>query len=220
MKPKRLPALFAALALAAALSGCTPAKPVTTGSFDGTAYANDYFGLTFRIPDGWSIATKDQMEEVFQVGAEMLGSDDKDAESKMELAKQKTLYLTYAMKYPYGYTDGYNDNVNVMCENLNLAASLLIKTGADYIRAMEDQINGSDMASSGIAYTFGEITSCEINGTKFDTVDGTMDLSGFIIHQRMYCTLKNHYAILFAVSWMDDGSLEELQSIMDTVEFK
>lgn len=218
MKTKKLSIVLAAIVLIAALAGCTPAKSITTGAFNGNAYANDFFGMTFKVPDGWTVASKEQMVDIFKAGQEMIGSNDKDAEKKMELAKQKTLYFAYASKHPIDYAEGPNSNFNLVCENLGIAG-LVVKTSKDYAEAAIEQIKKSTEGTD-MSYTFGDITTQKIGGLDFAITDATLTYSGVEIKQRLVCTIKNNYALTFTLTWFDDAELPELQTIIDSIEIK
>lgn len=224
MKKGRLLAVLVALLLLASLAGCAPAKSVSTGAFDKNTYSNDFFNMTFQVPDGWSIASKEEMAQIFKVSEEMLGSDNKDAEKAMKLAEQKTLYLAYASKHPKDYADGINANINLTCENLGIAG-LVVKDSKDYAKAAQVQLAKAFEGSSDYSYSFGDIKSKTINGVEFSALDATLSMpagdgSTFQLPQRLYCTIKNNYALLFTLTWDEDADGAELESIVDTIQFK
>ncbi len=221
MKRTNATLILLSIMLVLALTGCDviksvttdTAKNITTGSFEGNTYTNEYFGLSFTVPDGWTIATKDEMKQIFQAGADAIGSDDEETEKKLKLAEAKTLYLAYALKHPLDYADGFNPNINAVCENLSVAG-LVIKTSGDYMDAAI-----KNLASAMEGYTFSDAQTKTIAGAEFSVVDAVLDYSGVEIKQQLVCTLKNNYAILFTLTYLEDAEMDELQKIVDSISF-
>ncbi len=213
MKQKRILIAFIITLLIMTLAGCGPAKSITTGAFDGATYSNDFFNMSFTVPADWTISSKEEMKQIFQAGVDEIGSDDKETEKKLKLAEAKTLYLAYASKHPLDYAEGFNPNLNVVCENLSLT-SLVIKTSSDYAEAAL-----KNMQSTMDGYTFSDIQTKTISGAEFAIVDAVLDYSGVEIRQQLVSTLKNNYAILFTLTYLEDTELDELQAIMDSISF-
>jgi hypothetical protein len=212
MKSRKLAAFLALLMLAAAMAGCAPSKPFSVGAFDGNAYANEYFGMTFSLPDGWSIPTDEQIKEIAGITDEMLGKAGAD------LSKEETVYLAYAMKYPYGYADGFNPNMNIVTTNLGLYG-FAVKSNSDFLgqalEQMKKQLEGTDMS-----FEFSEIAEQKIGGVDFAVVDSTSTYFGMEFSQRMLCTIRRNYAVMITFSWMGDDGIDDIQTIMDSLSFE
>jgi hypothetical protein len=219
MKNKKLLILLAASIMLLPMMGCSLTKGISTGEFVGTTYSNDFFNLSFKIPDNWTIGTKEQMAGIFKAGEDMIGSADKDVEKTMKLAEQKTLYLAYCARHPLDSADGFNSNINVTCTNLGLAG-LAVKSSKDYAEAVVTELKDTFANSVGYTYTFGEIASTQINDAEFSLFDATRASQTMDIKQRMYCTIQNNYAVMFSISWQGDNELEDLMSIVDSICFK
>ena len=61
---KKLIAVSLLLALATTFFGCTTAAP-TRGTVTDGVYKNDFFGLSYTIPDGWRALTDAEYQEKF-----------------------------------------------------------------------------------------------------------------------------------------------------------
>lgn len=215
MKRAKLLVVLAALVLVAALAGCTPAKPVSTGAFAGSTYSNDYFNLTFKAPDGWTIATKEEIAQVFNAAIDEVGTTDKDTADKLKLSQQKVLYLALVLKNPLTDTEENNPNFNVIAENLGLNA-LSVSNSADYAKANLDAMK---TASPNAVY--GDVANVKLNGADFASVDSTTALSdGSNMMQRAYFAVKNGYGLVFTFTWFDDTDFSALQSLIDTISIK
>jgi hypothetical protein len=51
-------------------------------------------------------------------------------------------------------------------------------------------------------------------------VDSTSSYSGIEFNQRMLCTIRNKYAIMITLSWMGDGGIGDMESIIDSMSFE
>lgn len=210
--------LAAAMALVCALSGCAGKPPMTTGAYDGNTYTNDFFGLTYSVPDGWVIASREDLIAIFEASTEAVGSDDKEAEKSMKLGEQEIVYLGYVAPHEYDYMEGSNPNLNLLCENLQ-AAGLVIRDSAAYVEAALDDLR-SQYDSMGVAYSIADPTTETIGGAEFSVIDATLTGDGYEVYQRMLCTVKNNYALVFTLTWYDDAELPDLETIVDSIQIK
>lgn len=214
MKMKRIAVILTALAIIAALAGCAPAKPVSSGAFDGVAYANDYFGLSFAVPDSWVIYSKQEMVNVLAVGTEQIGSEDKEAEKTMDLGEQELLYLAYATNHAADYMDGNIIDFCVIAEKFNAAVKVLVKNGKDYA-----ELAIKNNKESNQDYNASEVTTETINGVEYGVFEVLSEMDGYEMRQRFYCTVKNGYALLFTMNYFEDAEMNELQPILDSISF-
>lgn len=215
MQKTKLFAALAVLMLLAALAGCTPAKQVTTGAFNGNTYTNDYFNLTFKAPDGWTIATKEEIAQIFNAAIDEVGSTDKETADKLKLSQQKVLYMAVVLKNPVTDTEHNNPNFNLIAEKLGLDAAAM-KTNADYASANLDMMKSANPNAQ-----YGDVNTVKLNGTEFGTIDSTTPLSdGSNMMQRGYFAVKNGYGLVFTFTWFDDTDFNEVQALIDSINLK
>lgn len=217
---KRLALLTLAVLLAVSLlSGCK-AKTITTGSFDTLNYHNDFFGLTLKMPDGWSIATRDQIKDAYGVTDAAVGSDNRSTEKSLNIASQPKLYLGLATKHAYGYTESFNANITMSCENLALEGITVTKP-EDYLK-LTQQMSLSSLQTSGIdtQMHFGDTTTQTIGGAPFAVNDCTVTMSGLSFNQRQLVTLQKGYALIFTLTWNDNSELAEMQNTVNSIAIK
>jgi hypothetical protein len=190
----------------------TPAstpKAITTGMYDGQVYTNDFFGLSFRIPEGYTPLSKQQIMRVFKVAAEMVGNGD---EMEQGLDEQKMFFLTMVVKDP-DFATVDNPNFNVICENFELS-------GLQYDSLLEYAMAAHEYSLESNPYIVenGDITLTTINGVEFAVSDQTVCNQGITMYQRNCSTLKNGYAIVFTLTWFTDEELAELEKFTDTIK--
>lgn len=214
-------ALIVLLALCLLLAaGCTQMietatkKVVSMGEMNDGTYTNDYFGLTFSVPEDWTILSQEEMLEITKEGNKLIAGDDESKEEMLDLAKVKVLNLASAYKHELGYLDGYNPNIACIGENLSLAG-LVIKTGEDYLNATKEVLEGTDLSIE-----FKDIVTETLGSKEFDVLQSEIDLGVIVVTQKMYATIIDGYALFFTISYADDEQKAELEDILDTITFE
>lgn len=211
-------ALFILLALCLLLTmGCSKAmenaskKAVSMGEMKDHTYTNDYFGITFSIPDDWKILSEEEIEKLKEASGEIVPNEE--AKEQMDLAEVKTLDLVYAFKYELNYTDGINPNMSCVGENLGLAG-FVVKTPEDYLEQAQKL-----MMETGLPFELGEMTQETIGSKEFGVLESTIDM-GIVIHQKFYVTIIDGYALIFTLTYSSDEERDELLGIIDTITFE
>ena len=190
------------------------AKTITMGNQEGNKYTNDYFGLELDVPEGWTIASDEEKKALMQAGQDAIAESNEDLAEQLDLAKEKTLNLMFAFKYPFTH-QGVNPNVLCMAENLGLLGSVAVKSGKDYLAMTK-----TGMEQTGMPYTFGEVTTEKLGGKDFDTMEATMDAGEIKITQKYYAAIFDGYALIFINTFFNDEEAAEINAFMDTVKFK
>lgn len=181
-----------------------PSSKLTTGDFNGSDYVNGYFGLTFSVPESWTIATKEEMQEIFGVAEKEVGLTGED------LKDEKLLYLALAAKYDLG--NETNPNVNVIAENL-AGAENQVKTPADYMKIAIGNF------SKDAQEAYGEIGTETVNDVDYAYVSASFNYDGVETAQTQICTLKKGYVLIFTFTYYNEAELNELTEIADTISF-
>lgn len=124
---------FAVLVLAAAiLAGCSAKGGYVPGVLEGDTYTNSYLGYSFTLPEGWSFATQEELDEMMVGADELIKEDMKEA---YEYSKLATIYDMVAM-------DGYGRNIMVMLDNLKMYLGGMNTDEAQYIDTLNSQLSG------------------------------------------------------------------------------
>lgn len=180
------------------------------GRMDGRTYTNDYFELSFNIPEDWPIATE---QEKYRILSSSISEGDENSKSRMDYMMTKVLYLIYTSKYPLDFSVS-NPNFQCYAERLDGASSLSIKSGRDYLDLTIDQMN-----KSGSPYAFSEITSETLGGKSFGVVNIEKDTDGTVYKLKFYSAIINGYAVNFIITYTDGDGFSELDNIMKSVRF-
>lgn len=186
-------------------------KVISVGEMNDYTYTNDYFGITFSIPQDWTILSEDEITKLKEASGEIV--PNKEAKEQMDLAEQKTLDLVYTHKYELDYTEGFNPNLSCVSENLELVG-FEVKTPEAYLEQAKKQ-----MMETGLPFELDEITQETVGSKQFGVLESTIDL-GIVIHQKVYVTIIDGYALVFTLSYSNVEGMDELLGIMDTITFE
>jgi hypothetical protein len=185
---------------------------------DERSYSNDFFGGTITIPSGWELLKGDESNMDFLLKSIGLASGgNRAAENALRQQFSKIHVPMRVLADPATETTK-NPNVLVMIENLQDDPS--IKTGADFLKKMENVIG----ASPQLPRFDGPPTETTLQGMNFWTRSSTLDVNGggsgmlsgaggYTIRQRGYSTVKDHYALTILCTWFssrDDPTAEIL----------
>ena len=181
---------------------------LTTGEFRENTYYNDYFGLSFTVPDDWKIATRDQIDQIFGAAMDAMAGEE-GLESAADLAEQQVLYLAVASKYELGTAP--NPNVNLGAENLS-GAEDVVQSPGDYLQIVMGQLEGA-----AVDYTFDGISTATHSGAEFATMNMTMEYEGTTTYQTQLCTIVKGYALVFTFTYYQEDEMNEMGGIADTI---
>ncbi len=197
------------------LSGCaTNNKPLTTGDFDGQTYSNDYFGLTFTVPEEWSVAGKEELANAFNVNLDLLGDISADKEKVELLKKEKVLPLAYVSRYAHGTSLEKNYNFSLIAQNIK-ASNIQVEKNMEYIDISAKQVVDKNLP---VEITMKE--DVKINGVDYAMMEGTTKYGDAILKQRLYCTIKDGYVLSFTITFITDEQLAELNTIINSINIK
>lgn len=197
-------------------AGCSRHEEVTLGTVEGNTYHNEYFGLQVDMHEDWVSLTHNEVAEIGQIGLDMMSEYNEELVGKIDVSSYRNLPLFGFYKYPLTYT-GPDNNPNILCvaENLKLGnMKKTIKTGADYI-----QYNVDLLTDVGVPYQFGEYRIEKVGNTTLDSLASSLLYEGVTVKQKHYSKIIGDYALFLIITYTTDDELDELQAILDTVQF-
>lgn len=195
--------------------GCTKksgSDKVTLGETNNGVYTNDFFNLKINVPQDWYSPTKEEMDQIANVGNEAVAGDDEELKNQLDLAKEKTLNLLFVFKHPLDFLGGVNYNFMCIAENLGIAG-ISVKTGDAYLDAAKEL-----MKNAGLPYEFSEYGTADIGGKSFTTMDAVVNLGDLTLTQRYHTAIIKGYAMNFVLSFTTEEEYNELKTILDSVK--
>lgn len=205
------------LILTIMFSGCKKkesAKP-NAGTIQNGIYNNEYFGLTLKLPQDWSIQDAESSKKLTKFGYKMIAGDDKNLERSLNAAAEtQQLMFFSASKYPIGTPVADNPSIIGTAELVTSKPG--IKRGSDYLFHVKNLLE-----TSGIKITIKEAKATEkFGGVEFDMLEVVLPIGNISIQQKYYSTIMKDYAISFILTYTSKEGHEYLKEILKTVKFE
>ena len=162
------------------------------GSVENGVYSNEYAGIKFKTPDGWTELSEEQLLSMMNLGLELTGNEDMIND---ELMKQTAIY-DYSAKSANG------DNVAVMFENLKVSSGSLADSITEevYLKSIQSQLK----SVSGVTYNdLTEPKEIELCGNKYYKIShkATYDsMGGYTVSQNYYVRRLDDFMVLILLT--------------------
>lgn len=180
---KRILALM--LVVAAVLMTACGGKSYTPGTFTDTGYESEFLGFRFTTPDGFALATQEELSQMMGITFDALGDDVSDAQKKY--AELTTLYELMAMD-SLGVT-----NVNIVLEKTNVSMN-------KYLAAFKAQVESLDAMKVSLQ---GDAQEVEFAGATYTKLSADVSASGITLYQEYYLRKVGDRMMTITVTWAD-----------------
>jgi len=122
---------------------------------NAATYINEYAGLRFALPEGWSFASEEELSALVLAGSESVYADE--ANSMQDILELTTVYDMMAV--------GDNESITVVYENLKYHIGGISLTETAYAEALAEQLS----ATQGLSYSVEAPAAAQLAG-----LDGTV----------------------------------------------
>ena len=180
---KRILALM--LVVAAVLMTACGGKSYTPGTFTDAGYESEFLGFRFTTPDGFALATQEELSQMMGITFDALGDDVSDAQKKY--AELTTLYELMAMD-SLGVT-----NVNIVLEKTNVSMN-------KYLAAFKAQVESLDAMKVSLQ---GDAQEVEFAGATYTKLSADVSASGITLYQEYYLRKVGDRMMTITVTWAD-----------------
>lgn len=195
-----------------AIAGCIPKAKSTLSMamWEDDAFISEWAGFKLPLPEGWYVATDEEIKEVMDLGAEVIaGATGEDAE-KYKAAN--AVYPLYISKYPLDSQELY-PNAMVVFEKLSALQNLLIKDADSYIELTMQQLEDLNLG-----YNIVKGSKVAIGGEEYASMTATLELfEGLSLVQRYFSREHDGYIISFILTGISTNP-EELDNIIASIE--
>ncbi|MFM9279710.1 hypothetical protein [Paenibacillus jiagnxiensis] len=188
-------------------------RSIDLGKAEKGTYINDYFGVSFSYPEEWHVLDAEALNEVVEVGSDMIQTDSALEKMSLKWAQKRVLNLFEASQFPLSESTP-NTSVMVVAEKILKLQN--INSGAEYLEASKKILMKSELP-----YEFEPIIPVTVGGKTFDVMKASIDFGGNeIITQYYYSILLDNYTFNIITTSYDDESQAVVQKIIDSVTFK
>ncbi len=185
----------------------TPAieKTFSLGTVEGSIYTNEFAGIRFTAPAGWTYADEAEIKEMNQATAEMAGEDYE------ELMKEaQVIYDMFVAE------DATMNNVNINFEKVDAAQLAALDIASNY-ETLFSTIESSfeNMGFTGVGY---EIKKVTVAGRTLDAMYITADFESIKMHQCSFSIKCNGYLASVSVTSDSEAGLNNILSYFSWVD--
>lgn len=191
------------------------APDVDRGRLEAGTYTNDFFGVSFDVPQGWVAQDAAGKKRILDKGKELVGEGaDGMKAAGIEMSLQRTYFLLSVSKYDLDKPPpGFNALIMCMAERV---PSAVIRTGEDYIASM---IRVTEGTAAKIELS-GPLRTEKVGGVNFTVADAKLSTPSAIAAQKYYVMIKNGYALMFGYTYVDETDLKAFNDLIKSVRFK
>lgn len=163
------------------------------GEWNDNVYTNEFLGLKFKLPEGWTYASDEEIADMMNLGTEFLNDDQKVA---AEVSKLTSAYYMVANDPNTG------NNVSIISEKPVMEVST-----ENYMNQLKAQLS----AVESINYEIGETSKEKIADREYDTLTASASMSGVKITQKYYIYKMDKYFIgIITTSTTGETALNEM----------
>ncbi|UCH95268.1 MAG: hypothetical protein JSV88_00095 [Candidatus Aminicenantes bacterium] len=188
-------------------------QEVDTGTFTGSVYQNNFFGLTITCPSDWSIQDTESMQNLRNMGKKMIG-DDKNLKTAMEVSELQTVHLFAVFEHPVGTPVPFNPNLMCLAERVRHMPG--IKRGKDYHYHTKNLLKSSQVTVKFpepiYSETFGEV--------EFDVLYSETSFGSVVVKQKQFAAIMKGYVLIFVITFANEDQEAALEEILETLTFK
>lgn len=153
------------------------AKEFSMGEWNNNIYSNDFLGLKFSLPKGWSYSSEKEIADMMNLGKDLLNDDQKLA---AEVSKLNSAYYLVANNPNTG------DNVTILSEK-----PIVDITTDYYINQLKTQL----LAVQSISYEIEGTSKENVAGKEYDVLTVTGTMSGIEVSQKYYIYKVDNYIV-------------------------
>lgn len=182
---------------------------IQLGSWDGQTYSNSWTGITFTLPDGWTMLTNDQIQEISGTGSELM-EESMDMESGSLAANDGVdTYDFCAMR-----DDG---SAMFLCDVVNPAVvGVSSLTPEEYLQQISFVMQASNALTvtteDPVETTFGPLTGLQMNMTTVaEDIGRTTAMSYFV-------SAKDDYLLAYLLMAYSQEGAADLVDLIEQID--
>lgn len=186
---------------------------IDLGTITDSIYQNRYFGFTLALPDGWFVQNRAGLEEIQELGKDVLSGDDENLKSFFEAGEQNSVNLLGIHQHPPGAPVEFNPTLLCVAEKIQQFPG--ITKASDYLFHSKRTLQ---MGAIEVRFPK-DIYTMEIGGLSFDTLDIELQFGPRTVKEKMLATLIKGYALTFIIVFDTDVHYDTLLDILDSAHF-
>ena len=183
----------------------------TIGDVVENHYINDYFNVTFEVPNGWVVLSEKEMRTLMTKGQQVLEKENNDMAK--DLAVVEVLNLFGVFRYPISEGGRVNPSLIITAEKLVESSGII--DGKTYLEASKKFLE-----QTGLSYDLGypDLKSYS-DFREYGEFYGSIQVGGQEIRQRYVAFVSNGYIVSCVMTYesSDGESGKWLTSMMNDI---
>ena len=184
------------------------------GHIENGKYVNSFFKFEIVLPDGWTIQSQEQMDNLTKMGTEII--TDNKAVIKASLIN--TANLLQATQYELGAPVDSNSGINIVAENISNTPG--IKTGGDFLFHLRKMLQASLLDVEHVDEDFEKETIGGVDFYKMKAIVNYAVQKGQFSNQILYSTIFNNFSLCIIITYKDEVQQQELLKSINSLNFK
>lgn len=167
------------------MTACSGAA-YTPGTFTDAGYETEFLGFRFNTPDGFSLATHEELDQLMGVSMDSLSESGDITEAQAKYAQLTSIYEMMV-----------TDSMGVTNANIILEKSVIpINT---YIEVLKEQLQ----TISAMNVTFTGEEEVQLAGATYTKVSADVESNGISMYQEYYIRKVEGYIMCLTLTWAD-----------------
>lgn len=159
-------------------------KELERGKWVNNVYTNDFANITFKLPEGWTYSSDEEIAQMLNIGVEALGKDNKEELSK--IIEQTGLYDMVSKETSTG------TSVMVLFEKPQFKV-----TTDFYLNNVKSGLEKMDS----LDYTIEDVTTAEIAGKEYKLL--STRIPSYNMVQKYYVRPEGNYFISIIITYIE-----------------
>ncbi|MBI5210444.1 MAG: SEL1-like repeat protein [Elusimicrobia bacterium] len=199
------------VAFCLASAGCRAGLPLPEdpGRIDGWVYRQDYFGLTWRLPEEASLQGRGWVKKTIQEGAAALAEGP--LRSALEQGLSRTASLVTLILEPT--RPGREDSALILAAAERLPEAYGVRDGAAYLRLSVQVMAAGGAPMRALRPPYRET----IGGVPFDAQDFEVQVAtppAAVMGNTLYAAVRKNYALLFSAAYAGEEGRRRARSVL------
>ena len=187
-------------------------KEFDFGKTKSGLYTNAYFNLKVNFNPSWIIQDKQQMNNLVEMGNNLVSGDDNTLKAVLEASQVNTAYLLTIFKYEYGSAVEFNPSFMIIAENKKSFPGM--KNGADYLFHAKRMLEQTQLEY----YFEKDFYDKTIGKTKFYVMEAKLNNLNKTITQEFITTISDGFSLSFVASYSTEDEKNELYRIINSIK--
>lgn len=169
------------------------------GSNDGSTYTNEFVGIGFDLPEGWTFHTDEQIRELNNISTDI---PDEDAAKQLESTS-----VVYDMKA----SDSSGNNIGINMEKIG-AVYANIMDEEDYLSSTIDQLDET-MMQLGFSEVNSELTTSIFAGKKRPAIAIECLSDEVDLYEKLVCIEVGEYMVNITVATVNEDNTDSILAL-------